>query len=205
MRLFLASSINKTAKLIPEFTKVKNGIVLFVANASDCDIGDKWWIDADREALKEVGFTIKDIDLRNISKENFEIELNNSDIIHFCGGSVLYLISLLRQKGFDNALIDAVRNNKIIYSGTSAGSMITAADLSLSAFDPEEPEDYKKEQNYLGLGLVNFLIIPHCNSKDFTGSNQKMVKEVPNFSQPLIFIYDNQAVFVQDDNFKIIS
>ncbi|MEI8123919.1 MAG: Type 1 glutamine amidotransferase-like domain-containing protein, partial [bacterium] len=126
---------------------------------------------------------------------------------HFCGGSVLYLINLLREKGFDKLIIDFVRKDRIIYTGTSAGSMIVAEDLKLSYYDPEETEyiDVKKMKDFSGLKFVNFLIIPHTNNKDFSKGNVEMVKYLSKFSQSLIFIYDNQAVWVEDDKFEILG
>jgi dipeptidase E len=204
MKLFLASSLDKTAKLLSKSTDTKEKTVLFIANASDITEG-KWWVDADREAFKKIGCKINEIDLRSITKKDFSEELNNSDFIHFCGGSVLYLISLLRQKGFDKLIIDAIKKDEVIYTSSSAGSMIVAKDLSLCAFDMDEPDECKKKENYSGLDLVNFLILPHSNNKDFTDANLNMVKQLPNFAQPTIFLYDNQAVFVEGNTFKIVS
>ena len=101
-------------------------------------------------------------------------------------------------------ITDAVRKNRIIYSGTSAGSMIVADDLSLTVFDPDERRYLKEAKNYSGLGLVNFMVVPHCNNKGFVKGNKKMVENLPKASQALICIYDNQAVWVEDDKIKIL-
>ena len=204
MELFLASSFDKTANLFSKLTSPKGKKVLFIANASDVTEG-KWWVDADREAFKKIGCKIDEIDLRTISKKDLSEKLNNSSFIHFCGGSVLYLISLLKQKGFNKLIIDAIKEGKVIYTSSSAGSMIVAKDLSLCTFDMDEPNEYKKKENYSGLELVNFLILPHSNNKDFTDANLNMIKELSNFKQPLICLYDDQAIFVENDHFMIIS
>ncbi len=209
MKLFLASSFDQTASLLKKKlnNKVKGKKVIFIANASDTHKGDTWWVRIDREAFIKLGCKTIDVDLRSVSKTDFDKLLKTSDIVHFCGGSVLYLINLLKEKGFDKLVIDLVKKGKIIYTGTSAGSMIPAKDLKLSYYDPEEKEyiDVEKMKDFSGLGLVNFLIIPHTNNKDFTKGNVEMVKFLPKFSQPLIFIYDNQAVWVEDDKFEILS
>ena len=208
MKLFLASSFDKTAGLFEKaYGKMGDKKVIFIANASDTHTGDTWWIDIDRQAFIKLGCKVIDADLRAITKQDLGKLLKESDIVHFCGGSVLYLIELLKEKGFDKLIVDCVKKGDIVYTGTSAGSMIAAEDLKLSYFDPEEKEyvDVEKIKDFSGLGLVNFLIIPHTNNKDFTQGQVEMVKYLPKFTQPLVFIYDNQALLVEDNKFEILS
>lgn len=203
MRLFLASANNTLsllAKNIPKAAKV-----IFIENASDNYSGDKWWIKADREALEKIGCKITGTDLRSVSKEILKKQLAQSDLIHFCGGNVLYLISLLKKNGLDSVVIEKVREGKIVYSGTSAGSMIAAPNLSLSKYDDEDAEFAKTLTDFKGLDLVNFLIIPHNNNKDFLESNKKMLSHLAENLIPLVFLDDNHAVWVEDNKFEILA
>jgi peptidase E len=117
------------------------------------------------------------------------------------------LICIIKERGFVKLINEAVRKGGVIYTSTSAGSMIVAEDLTINAYDPEEKEFVARMKDNSGLGLVNFLIIPHTNSKDFAKGNAKMVSELPEIksSQPLIFIYDGQAVLVDDGKIKLIK
>jgi len=207
MKLFLASSLDKSASLLQEKLSgsLKNKKVLFIANAADNHTGDKWWIQSDRETFKKLDCEVTDIDLRSISKDNFANNIKESDILHFCGGSVLYLISLIREKDMQQIIIDAVRDNEILYTGTSAGSMIVAQDLSLSAFDPGEETPTENIKDFSGLGLTNFIVWPHTNNKEFAEDNKKIIEKLPDYNQPLIFLYDNQAVWVEDEKFEILN
>ena len=99
----------------------------------------------------------------------------------------------------------AVRADKIIYSGTSAGSMIASSDLSLCSFDDDEKKYVEGKKDFSGIGFVNFLIIPHTNNKDFIKSNTQMIEHLADNPQTLIFINDNQAVWVNDKKFEILS
>ncbi|MEK7184598.1 MAG: Type 1 glutamine amidotransferase-like domain-containing protein, partial [Patescibacteria group bacterium] len=130
--------------------------------------------------------------------------LKRANILHFCGGSVLYLISLIKEKGFAEMIVKAVKDDEIIYSGTSAGSMIASSDLRLSSYDDEDAEFAKKMRDFSGLGLVNFLIIPHVNNKDCTKSNLQMIEHLPENLQTLIFINDDQAIWVDDGKLEIL-
>lgn len=208
MKLFLASSFVETAKLLKtKLGKIKDKKVVFIANAADNDKGDKWWVRYDRNAFIKLGCKTTDVDLRNIDKKDFIKLLDESDIIHFCGGSVIYLICLIKEKGFAKLITDYVKKGKLVYTGTSAGSMIVADDLTIDSYDPDEKEFVDRMKDNSGLGLVNFLIIPHTNSKDFAKGNAKMVTELPEMDthQSLIFIYDNQAVWVEDGKMEIVS
>jgi dipeptidase E len=77
--------------------------------------------------------------------------------------------------------------------------------LKLCKYDEEEKELVKTMTDYSGLGLVNFLIIPHINNKDFVESNKKMIEHLPGNPVALIFIDDNQAVWVEDNKFEIFE
>ncbi len=207
MRLFLASSLDKTIDLLVQKspTPLAGQKVLFIANAADNAEGDKWWIKTDREAFDRVGCSVIDIDLRKISVDEFNKEIEGANIIHFCGGSVLYLISLIKKQGLDKIITDAVSTGKIIYSGTSAGSMIVSKELSLCKYDDDEQKYMEGLIDFSGLGLVNFLILPHANSKDFVEANLHMVEKLPEYNQPLIILYDNQAVWVDEGKIEILT
>jgi dipeptidase E len=208
MKLFLSSSSEALPLLMWKLpNKGKGAIVLFVANASDNIPGDHWWVKADKDALIRLGCKINEIDLRNISEGEFTKAINSSDLIHFCGGSTLYLISTIKKAGVGTIISKAVKQGKIMYSGTSAGSMIATDDmkLKLCKYDEEEKELVKTMTDYSGLGLVNFLIIPHINNKDFVESNKKMIEHLPGNPVALIFIDDNQAVWVEDNKFEIFE
>jgi len=206
MRLFLASSIDKTISGLnlkaPELRA--DSKVLFITNAADT-YENTWWIDLDRKIFENLGWEIIDTDLRKISKDEFKNQLENTDIIHVCGGSVLYLMNLLKEREFDVALKETILENKAIYTGTSAGSMIVAKDLGLSAYDEEEAKFVADIKDFSGLGLVGFYIIPHCQNAEFVASTLKMIEHLPENKYPIFLLNDNQAIWVNDKKFEIVS
>lgn len=206
MKLFLASSLDKTLSLLkPLLSDVIKTRVVFVANAADPYNKDKWWVDLDRERFKEFGYKITEVDLRNTSKDEFSNILKDADILHVCGGSVFYLINLIRKKNLEEIFIKAIKNEEVIYTGTSAGSIIVSKSIASFSYDEEEKEFIEAVPDKLGLGLINFGIVPHCNNADFIDGNKKTIEYLHKDKNPLIFIQDNQAVWVEDDKFKIIS
>lgn len=204
MKLFLASSFDKTASLFKQRVPESARRVIFVANAADpCE--EKWWVDLDRDAFKKLGFEVIETDLRQFDEKSFKQRLGDADILHFCGGAVFYLLSLLKQKGLEELIIDYVKNDKIIYTGTSAGSIIPSPALDLYKYDTEEGKFYKNEAEAKGLGLVNFVILPHCNNPDMTENNKNVVEHAHKYSAPLLLLHDNQAVWVENGKLELLS
>ena len=206
MKLFLASSLDKTMPLLFErMEKPSRGIeVLFVENAAE-PYDDKWWVALDREAFSKYGCQITDIDLKSISKDELIQHIEHADILHICGGNLFYLLSLIEQRGIDQAIVQSVRDNKILYTGTSAGSIIAAQSVDLYVHDEEGLKYAEDRTDFSGLGLVNFLIIPHIGNPKFSEHTKNMVGHLSKNSQPVLMLNDSQAVWVEDDKFEIVS
>jgi len=205
MKLFLASSIDKTLPLLNKLAPGHGKNVLFVANAADPYTGDKFWVDSDRNAFKKLGYQIHEADLRETTPQQLEKLLKENNILHICGGSVYYLAALLAEKGLDKTVINAIRNETVVYTGTSAGSIIVSKNLKPFSYDQEEKEFVKKVSDHKGLEIIDFGIVPHCNNPDFINEHQKIIEQMPNDAVPLFFLQDSQAIWVEDDCFKLLT
>jgi dipeptidase E len=206
MNLFLASSIGKTLSLLKPLLNGRPATkVAFIANASDSAKEEAWWVSNDREKFNELGYKTTDVDLRTITAEELLQTLKDVDILHVAGGSVFYLISLIKKRGFEAILTDAIKKGSVIYTGTSAGAMIMGPSIAMFGFDEEEKPFLADVPNQKGLGLINFSIMPHSNNAEFVSEFNKVVEKLPIHTEPLLFIQDTQAVWVEDDVFKIVS
>lgn len=207
MTLFLASSLDKTLPLLKPLLarETPQTKVAFIANASDPSEGDAWWVNFDRDKFKELGYTVTDVDLRIVTSDELTQILKDADILHVAGGSVFYLMGLIRKREFETIIIDAIKNESVIYTGTSAGSMIVCPLLAMFAFDSEEQEFLADVPDQKGLGLINFSIMPHSNNTEFVSEFGKVIANLPIHTEPLLFIQDTQAVWVKNDMLKIIS
>ena len=199
----MSTALSLLSKRLPK--KGKGTRVLFSENAADNIPGDHFWVKNDKKAFTKMGCEVNEIDLRWISRADFIKLLRAADLINFCGGSVSYLISLLQKKGFAAPISKMVKQGKLIFSGTSAGSMISADKLKLCTFDEEEKEFIKQMKSSRGLGLANFLLIPHCNQTDFIEYAKNIVSHLPKNPEPLVLINDKQAVWVVDKTFEILT
>lgn len=211
MKLFLASSLDKTLPLLLRRVEKppRELRVIFIANASDPIQGETWWVGGDRKAFQEAGCNLVELDLRNTSAEELAQHIEESDILHVCGGSVLYILALIRKRGMFNVILEAVKQEKILYTGTSAGSIIAAPSVQLYSYDPEEREasDDLKEglEDLSGFAFVNFLVKPHMNNPEHLENAKKLLPHFPEVPLPTIMLHDSQAVWVENGKFEIIS
>ncbi len=205
MQLFLASS------LVHSFDAIKDrlpagGRVLFIPNAADPFGGHQMeWVADDRDIFIKNGYDIDECDIRNTSLEIFAGRLKTSAIVHVCGGSTLYVHDLLSKQGLSEVLKKSVLSGEIVYTGTSAGSMITAPSLALCAYDPDEMEFMYEGMNFSGLNLAPVLIAPHANNEDFKPSNHAMIEHLPEGETPVMMLYDTQVLVVTDGTMEILS
>lgn len=196
MKIFAASTFADTANLFVK--KVKKGRVLFVINA-----GDPWnHIDYDdKKAFEAHGFELDMIDLR---KE--KPKLSSYDIIHFCGGSAIYLLKLLKEKNMVNKIVDAVRGG-LVYTGTSAGSMILAPDISFCADDEDEKDAgmIGALQDMTGLNLVPFYSMCHAQDDYYIDSTTRAITRLPQNKVPILFLNDNMAVWCVNGKLEFVQ
>ena len=208
MKVFLASAADKTLHLLSSLAKItpQKTKVAFIANASDLYTRETPWIDADRNKFRELGYSVTDVDLRRLTKTEIQKELTSADIIHVCGGNLLYLLSLFQEKDIVDLIRDAVVKSGKIYTGTSAGSMIAAPSVELEKYSSETlPETLKKLKGFKGLGLAKFLVVPHSENPDFASDSTQYVKHVHEHGVPLFFIYDSQAVWIDGDGMRLMN
>ncbi len=204
MKLFLASAINNTLPLLKALLPNVGKRVLFITNAADSH-DDKHFVDWDRNAFRKQGYQLTEIDLRKIDSNELKKLISENDILHVCGGSVYYLMSLLKTGGFDEVIKEAIQAESIIYTGTSAGSIIVSKSIKPFSYDEEEADHIEKISNHAGLGIINFGIMPHCDNADFVEENKKVVEHMPKDLEPLFFIKDTQAVWIENDCIKFLD
>lgn len=205
MKLFLASSADKTIQVLEEVCPTVGKKVLFVANAAD-PYNDAYWVDLDRIKFQELGYEVTECDLRTTDAESFSKALANVDILHVCGGSVSYLGWLLSEQRVADVIVKAVRNDEIVYTGTSAGSMIVSENLAMFSYDDiEEKEFVEKGFSKKGLGLVSWTIAPHSNSTDFVQSHKKVIDELVTNPTAVVLLHDNQALWVENENVRFLN
>ena len=170
MILYLSSQkFGKETTFLKEWIKKHNKKILLIFNALDAKGKEKIDnnINEDKSLLEEIGFEVTIIDL----KEYFD---RASDLIKICqnysafcvmGGNVFVLRQAMKYSGFDTFLKDISNRKEYLYIGYSAGSCVLAKELSLLK-NVDEPIDFynRGEIIYDGIGLIDYIFIPHYKS-----------------------------------------
>lgn len=201
MKLFLASTFASSVKLFQN--RIHKGKVLFIANPADPfkEGNNSSWIKKDYNAFVDNDYEVTKLDLRTVNDAQFNEILKDFDIIHICGGSALYILDLLRKKKLDTVLINAIKKG-LIYTGTSAGSMIMSPNLSFCSDDEDEIECGMagKVKNLEGLNLIPCYIMCHVQDPYYIPSTKNCMDRLPKNKIPLLFLRDGFAVWV--DSFQ---
>lgn len=119
--------------------------------------------------LAAMGFSPFDLDLRRWFRDaaGLERELADVGLVWAVGGNTFLLRRAMAQSGLDAILQRRLAEDSLAYGGWSAGACVAGPSLrGLDLMDdPEEvAEGYDPTPIYAGLGLVDFVIVPHLAS-----------------------------------------
>lgn len=207
MKLFLTS-----AGLPPETTegflnlldkKPEKARVFFISTASYSEHpkGDAEYVKKDKQRLHELGFSIvEDVDLRNENEQSLRSKLENFDVIFVEGGNTFYLLKYAKESGFDKALKPFLERGGI-YLGVSAGSYITAPDISPAQWKHADDQNIVGLKDLNGLGLIDFYLSPH-----YIPGHEKIInKNKGKVSRPIIALTDKQAILIKDGEIEFVG
>ena len=172
MELYLGSSDlgNKVQELQNWIKKNGNNIIL-IPNALDVMYNNsekQRTINNDKEMLEEAGFDVKIVSLEEYFEkfDNLKNDFEQYKAFYAIGGNVFSLRKAMELSGFDKYLKEKSMKEDVLYGGYSAGICVLAKKLSIlkladSPRNPYNDEDVLEE----GIGLIDFLPIPHYKSE----------------------------------------
>ena len=205
IELFLTSEVNIVARDISKKINTKSGkkrtayITTPIEKGHEQD--DLAWHKQNKKSMTEAGFEIFEYTITGKNLEDLKKDLGGVDVVYVEGGSLVHMMNQTRLSGFDVFIRQFVENGGI-YIGTSTGSFIAAEDtapgLSL--------ENYFEENfDTRGIGLVNFLVMPHWGNDDFKKNYEKIPRDAYNMTTPMIILTNTQYVWVKGDSIQIID
>jgi len=205
-KLFLASEINVVSKHIAKKLDkpISNYRGVFISTAGEPETGSKQWMKDNKQGLIDIGLNVFDYTITGKKPKDIEKDLKDVNWIHVNGGNTFYLLLQARKSGFDKFIKKAVEKD-IIYTGSSAGSIITSPNIEIARI--LERKSYEKElKTFEGFNLVDFIILPHWGSSGFkSGYRLKRLKTAYKPKNKIILLNDNQYIYVENDMYKIID
>ena len=170
-----------------------------IPTAANVVPGDKGWLINDYVLTQRAGFAEVDIvDVSALTTDVWEPRLAAADVLVLTGGDTTHLLHWLRRSGLDRALPTLLDERVLV--GISAGSMVLGPHLDLSMSIRPQPEDR------VGLGLVDFLVMPHLGSPYFPNAAEPALAAASRtLTQTVYGLADGTAVAVHDGRATVVG
>lgn len=152
--------------------------------------------------FKGLGFNIEEVDLREYDTEDeLKSALKNYDVMWFNGGNTFCLRWVIDQSVLTKGLLKDVLKFGTVYAGDSAGAIIVGP--TLKHFDAADDPDVVPEAIYDGLGLVDFVVLPHYESEKHGEIVKGIGKELEEDGRQTKPLTDEEFILMEDG--EIIS
>lgn len=173
MKFYLSSykfGTEDTKIVLKEWIKENGNKIAFISNSRDARENTKEKfekIEADKKLLKEIGFEVFEIDLKNYFGNYEKLENDLKDFKVFCliGGNVFVLRKAMFLSGFDKFVKKRVYDDNYLYIGYSAGICLLGKTLEGLDLVDEPINPYNSDDVlYEGLDILEDTLVPHYKS-----------------------------------------
>ncbi|MDQ6985532.1 MAG: Type 1 glutamine amidotransferase-like domain-containing protein [Candidatus Dojkabacteria bacterium] len=199
MKLFLASQMKHESSIegLRNFIggSFDNKTITYVVTAANGESYGAWKESKTLEKVRNLGAKLKVIELENISNyDELKKEINEPDILWFCGGYSGYLNFWLHRTEMIKYIPELLENGTV-YVGSSAGACVASRTQYSAGWYLEAPE-YGAE--FLpGIGLIDFELYPHFTGEKYNEINKHWREgdgKLALMKDDQHFIIDNGAV-----------
>jgi dipeptidase E len=205
MKLYLASAainvMDELVQLLPAPTS--DHTACYITTAGNLE-SNPHWIDEEISAVEKAGYSVKRIDLAKLSFDNVEAAFRDCHSIWVGGGNTYLLLQEVRRTGFD-ALVLRKIDDGIPYIGTSAGSLIMGPNLESIRFAEQHPALDLQLNSFDGLNVFPLLPFVHFDNPDYRDVYRQILNDALEKDVAFVTLRDNQFIFVDGDNWRIIS
>ena len=201
--MILTSSLYESIELVKKFLdkNTESKKILFIPTATNVDEYKKY-IHLTQKAFEDFGYEVENFDVSIFSEEIAKEKLSEAKIVFISGGNTFYLLQELKRKNLITYLKERIENG-LLYIGESAGSVIAAPDIEY-AFVIDDKTVATELDDYAGLNLIDFYIVPHFEEEPFVESSRNTV-ELYKDKLDLKLINNKEAILVENNNFTIIK
>ena len=201
--MILTSSLYESIELVKKFLdkNIESKKILFIPTATNVDEYKKY-IHLTQKAFEDFGYEVENFDVSIFSEEIAKEKLSEAKIVFISGGNTFYLLQELKRKNLITYLKERIENG-LLYIGESAGSVIAAPDIEYASVIDDKTVATELD-DYTGLNLVDFYIVPHFEEEPFVESSRNTV-ELYKDKLDLKLINNKEAILVENNNFTIIK
>lgn len=199
-KLFLASSFQDVADLLPDFEKnLKGKTITFIPTASIVETVN-FYVKSGRKALENMGLMVDELEISTASAEEITTKLKQNDYIYVTGGNTFFLLQEMKRTGTDQLIKEEVNSGKL-YIGESAGAIVASADIEY-AKGMDSIDEAPNLESFEALGLVDFYPVPHYNNPPFQVASKKII-DTYSSTLKLSPISNQEAILVNNEEIKV--
>ena len=201
--MILTSSLYESIELVKKFLdkNTESKKILFIPTAANVEEYKKY-MHLTQKAFEDFGYEGENFDVSVFSEEIAKEKLSEAKIVFISGGNTFYLLQELKRKNLITYLKERIENG-LLYIGESAGSVIAAPDIEYASVIDDKTVATELD-DYTGLNLVDFYIVPHFEEEPFVESSRNTV-ELYKDKLDLKLINNKEAILVENNNFTIIK
>ena len=201
--MILTSSLYESIELVKKFLdkNTESKKILFIPTAANVEEYKKY-MHLTQKAFEDFGYEVENFDVSVFSEEIAKEKLSEAKIVFISGGNTFYLLQELKRKNLITYLKERIENG-LLYIGESAGSVIAAPDIEYASVIDDKTVATELD-DYTGLNLVDFYIVPHFEEEPFVESSRNTV-ELYKDKLDLKLINNKEAILVENNNFTIIK
>ena len=201
--MILTSSLYESIELVKKFLdkNTESKKILFIPTAANVEEYKKY-MHLTQKAFEDFGYKVENFDVSIFSEEIVKEKLSEAKIVFISGGNTFYLLQELKRKNLIPYLKERIENG-LLYIGESAGSVIAAPDIEYASIVDDKTLATELD-DYTGLNLVDFYIVPHFEEEPFVEGSRNMV-ELYKDKLDLKLINNKEAILVENNNFIIIK
>ena len=201
--MILTSSLYESIELVKKFLdkNTESKKILFIPTATNVDEYKKY-IHLTQKIFEDFGYEVENFDVSIFSEEIAKEKLSETKTVFISGGNTFYLLQELKRKNLTSYLKERIENG-LLYIGESAGSVIAAPNIEYASI--VDDKTLATELNdYTGLNLVDFYIVPHFEEEPFVENSRNTV-ELYKDKLDLKLINNKEAILVENNNFRIVK
>ena len=201
--MILTSSLYESIELVKKFLdkNTESKKILFIPTAANVEEYKKY-MHLTQKAFEDFGYEVENFDVSVFSEEIAKEKLSEAKIVFISGGNTFYLLQELKRKNLITYLKERIENG-LLYIGESAGSVIAAPDIEYASVIDDKTVATELD-DYTGLNLVDFYIVPHFEEEPFVESSRNTV-ELYKDKLDLKLINNKEAILVENNNFTILK
>jgi dipeptidase E len=199
-KLFLTSSFQDVADLLPDFEKnLKGKRITFIPTASIVETVN-FYVKSGRKALEDMGLLVEELEISTASAEEITLKLKQNDYIYVTGGNTFFLLQEMIRTGTDQLIKEEVNSGKL-YIGESAGAIVASADIEY-AKGMDSVDEAPDLESFEALGLVDFYPVPHYNNPPFQEATKQII-DTYSSTLKLSPISNQEAILVNHEEVKV--